>query len=130
MTLGVPTAADEQTLQTLRRQLVEGKVCVKLHLRYPLHAKLYLAHRPQDTSNPIMSIMGSSNLTLSGMLRNGELNAEFGDFHDNAKYAKWFDGRWNDAYSVDITQDLVEVLDESWASVEGPSPYEVYRRFN
>ncbi len=126
LTLGVPTAADEQTLQTLRRQLVEGKVCVKLHLRYPLHAKLYLAHRPQDTSNPIMSIMGSSNLTLSGMLRNGELNAEFGDFHDNAKYAKWFDGRWNDAYSVDITQDLVEVLDESWASVEGPSPYEVY----
>ena len=60
LTLGVPTADDEKVLKTLRQQLVDEKVCVKLHLRYPLHAKLYLAHRPQDTSNPIMSIMGSS----------------------------------------------------------------------
>ncbi len=69
LTLGVPTAADEQTLRTLRRQLGEGKVCVKLHLRHPLHAKLYLAYRPTDTSNPVMSIMGSSNLTLGGLSR-------------------------------------------------------------
>ena len=126
LTLGVPSAEDEKTLKKLRQQLVDGKVCVKLHLRYPLHAKLYLAHRPQDTSNPVMSIMGSSNLTFSGMLRNGELNAEFGDFHDNQKYAKWFNERWNDNYSFDITKDLIEVLDESWASIEGPTPYEIY----
>ena len=126
LTLGVPTAEDEDTLKRLRQQLVDGKVCVKLHLRYPLHAKLYLAHRPQDTSNPIMSIMGSSNLTFSGMLRNGELNAEFGDFHDNQRYAKWFDDRWNDRLSIDVTKDLVDVLDASWASVVGPTPYEIY----
>jgi len=67
---------------------------VKLHLHYPLHAKLCLAHRPKDASNPIMSIMGSSNLTFSGMIRNGELNAEFGDYHDNHKYDHtviWYD---------------------------------------
>lgn len=86
LTLGVPTADDEKVLKKLRQQLVDEKVCVKLHLRYPLHAKLYLAHRPQDTSNPIMSIMGSSNLTFSGMMRNGELNAEFGDYHENREY--------------------------------------------
>ena len=126
LTLGVPTADDEKVLKTLRQQLVDEKVCVKLHLRYPLHAKLYLAHRPQDTSNPIMSIMGSSNLTFSGMMRNGELNAEFGDYHDNQKYAKWFSERWDDNFSIDITKDLIEVLDESWASMNGPSPYEVY----
>ena len=126
LTLGVPTADDEKVLKTLRQQLVDEKMCVKLHLRYPLHAKLYLAHRPQDTSNPIMSIMGSSNLTFGGMMRNGELNAEFGDYHDNQKYAKWFNDRWDDNFSIDITKDLIEVLDESWASVNGPSPYEVY----
>ena len=126
LTLGVPTADDENTLKRLRQQLIDGKVCVKLHLHYPLHAKLYLAHRPQDTSNPVMSIMGSSNLTFSGMSRNGELNAEFGDFHDNRKYAKWFDGRWNDRLSIDITKDLIDVLDASWASVAGPRPYEIY----
>jgi len=126
LTLGVPTAADEQTLRTLRRQLGEGKVCVKLHLRYPLHAKLYLAYRPTDASNPIMSIMGSSNLTLGGLVRNGELDAEFGDYHDNQRYAAWFDARWNDRFSIDITSDLMAVLDEGWASENGPTPYEVY----
>ena len=60
------------------------------------------------------------------MKGNGELNAEFGDYHDNEKYAKWFDDRWNDKFSVDITKDLIEALDASWASVEGPTPYEVY----
>ena len=126
LTLGVPTSADEEGLKILRQQLVDGKVCVKLHLRHPLHAKLYLAYRPEDTSNPIMSIMGSSNLTFGGMTRNGELNAEFGDYHDNQKYAKWFNVRWDDTYSFDITKDLIEVLDASWASVNGPTPYEVY----
>ena len=66
LTLGVPTMEDEATLKLLRSQLAAGKVCVKLHLRYPLHAKLYLAHRPQDTSNPIMSIMGSSMAGVCG----------------------------------------------------------------
>ena len=126
LTMGVPTATDEASLKHLRQQLADGKVCVKLHLRYPLHAKLYLAHRPKDLSNPVMSIMGSSNLTLGGMTRNGELNAEFGDYDDNQKLAKWFNARWNDRFSIDFTQDLIKVLDESWASLDGPTPYEVY----
>lgn len=126
LTLGVPTVKDERTLQTLRRQLREGKVCVKLHLRFPLHAKLYLAYRPTDTSNPIMSIMGSSNLTLGGLVRNGELNAEVGDYQDNQRYAEWFDRCWNDLYSLDITAELGDILDACWAAEKGPTPYEVY----
>ena len=45
LTLGAPTGADQAGLQTLSRQLEARKVVVRLHLRYPLHAKLYLAHR-------------------------------------------------------------------------------------
>ena len=94
LTFGLQTNEDEAALQKLKAQLADGKVVVMLHLRYPLHAKLYLAHRPDDTSNLIMSLMGSSNLTFSGMMRNGELNAEFGDYHDNQKYDHsviWYD---------------------------------------
>ncbi|MBR4172205.1 MAG: helicase, partial [Kiritimatiellae bacterium] len=123
--LGVPTAKDEATLQRLRWQLVEGKVCVKLHLRFPLHAKLYLSHRP-GYPVPVLSIMGSSNLTMSGFATNGELNAEFVDVCDTQVYDKWFNERWNDRFSIDVTKNLIEVLDESWASIEGPTPYEVY----
>lgn len=126
LTFGIQTLEDEKALQKLKKQLLEDKVIVKLHLRYPLHAKLYLAHRPEDTSNPVMSLMGSSNLTLSGLVRNGELNAEFGDHDDGQKFAKWFTDRWNDIFSLDITQDLIKVLDESWASENKPTPFEIY----
>ena len=126
LTLGAPTAADEKALRALRRQLAEGRVVVKLHLAHQLHAKLYLAYRPSDRSHPVTSVMGSSNLTFSGLVRNGELNAEFGDYHDNERYAAWFDARWNDRFSLDITKDLLEVLDGSWAAPEGPTPFEVY----
>ena len=126
LTYGLQTNEDEIALQKLKAQLDTEKVVVKLHLRYPLHAKLYLAHRPEDTSNPIMSLMGSSNLTLNGLIRNGELNAEFGDPDDGKKFDKWFNDRWNDAFSLDITKDLAKVLEESWASVNKPTPFEIY----
>ena len=125
LALGVPTAEDELALKKLRAQLSSGKVTVKLHLRSPLHAKLYLAHRPGDPT-PILSIMGSSNLTYGGLTRNGELDAEFADVSDTNVYDKWFNARWNDLYSIDITKELIDVLDESWASLAGYTPYEVY----
>lgn len=104
----------------------DGKVCVKLYLREPLHAKLYLAHRPDDYSNPIQSLMGSSNLTYSGLTRQGELNAEFGDSDQARKFADWFDDRWNDRFCEDITEELVNVIDNSWASEKDIPPYYVY----
>lgn len=123
LTLGVPTGEDEKALKKLREQLQNGKVVVKLYLRHPLHAKLYLAHRPGDPT-PILSVMGSSNLTFGGMTRNGELNAEFADVGDTAVYDKWFTERWNNAFSIDITKELIDVLGESW--VADYTPYEVY----
>ena len=123
---GVPSAQDEWALRRLSAQLKQGKVTVKLYLREPLHAKLYLAHRPEDSFNPIQSIMGSSNLTYSGLTKQGELDAEFGDRDDGLKFSKWFDARWEDRFSVDISDDLAHIIDESWAGEQGPTPYEVY----
>ncbi|MDX9869033.1 MAG: helicase-related protein, partial [Kiritimatiellia bacterium] len=123
---GVPSTQDEWALRRLSAQLKQTKVTVKLYLREPLHAKLYLAHRPEDHSNPIQSIMGSSNLTYSGLTRQGELDAEFGDRDDGIKFSNWFDARWTDRFSIDISEDLAQVIDESWAGENGPSPYEVY----
>jgi putative heme iron utilization protein len=41
LTLGRPTNEDETALKKLSQQLKDGKVVVKLHLEYPLHAKLF-----------------------------------------------------------------------------------------
>ncbi len=124
--LGLPTRKDEETLRRLSRQLKKKMVCVKLYLRTPLHAKLYLAHRPTDPSNKIIGIMGSSNLTYSGFKGQGELNADFTDSDHTAKLAKWFNERWNDRLSLDITDELVKVIDESWASEKEIPPYYIY----
>lgn len=124
--LGLQTKKDETTLRRLSEQLKAKKVCVKLYLKEPLHAKLYLAHRPEDRFQKICSIMGSSNLTYSGLTRQGELNAEFGDSDDAKKFDKWFNDRWNERFCLDITDVLAEIIDNSWAGAKDMPPYYIY----
>jgi hypothetical protein len=56
--LGLPTQRDEWTLRRLSAQLKEEKVCVKLYVANPLHAKLYLAFCPDSNRNKIAAILG------------------------------------------------------------------------
>ncbi len=123
LTVGVPTDEDEAALLDLADSLRAGKVRVKLFLRHTLHAKLYLAHR-QDPGNPITGFLGSSNLTLSGLERQGELNVDVLDSDAAAKLAAWFEGRWGDEKCVDITNDLIAVIEEGWPGEH--APHEVY----
>lgn len=48
--IGIPTKKDEITLRRLSQQLKDGKVCVKLYLREPLHAKLCFIVGKMDTT--------------------------------------------------------------------------------
>jgi hypothetical protein len=125
LTLGFPTNEDENGLRRLLAQLRTGKVAVKLFLRHTLHAKLYLAFRA-DPVNPIIGYLGSSNLTLAGLSKQGELNVDVLDNDATKKLAKWFDDRWDDRWCVDITAELIEVLEQSWAREEPLTPYEIY----
>lgn len=123
--LGRPTIEDEHTLRHLSQQMKDGKVCVKLYMSHPLHAKLYIAHQAGNYSDKI-AIMGSSNLTYSGMTGNGELNADFADSDHVKKLADWFDDRWNDRMCIDITGQLIEIIDNSWAGYKRIPPYYIY----
>ena len=124
--LGLPTNQDKWTLTRLCAQLKEDKVCVKLYLREPLHAKLYVAYSPDNFQNPRFAIMGSSNLTLPGLTKQGELNADFADFHDAKTLSEWFDDRWNDRFSIDITKELIDAIENSWAGENLIPPYYIY----
>jgi superfamily II DNA or RNA helicase len=125
LTIGAPTDADEAGLRRLSAQLKAGKVVVKLFLRHSLHAKLYLCYRA-DPNNPITGFLGSSNLTLSGLCHQGELNVDVLDHDATQKLAKWFDDRWRDRWCVDITKELIQVIDESWARPQTLPPYHIY----
>lgn len=126
LTFGAPNDEDEAGLRRLSAQLKAGKVVVKLFLRHPLHAKLYLCFRT-DPDNPITGYLGSSNLTLSGLSHQGELNVDVLDHDAAKKLTDWFNDRWCDKpWCVDITKELIQVIDESWARPECPPPYQIY----
>jgi len=125
LTIGTPSDADEKALRKLSAQMKEGKVVVKLHLRYPLHAKLYLAYS-NDKRVPVVGFLGSSNLTLAGLALQGELNIDVLDQDAALKLSGWFDDRWNDRWCFDITEELIEIIDNSWAADRLVSPYHIY----
>ena len=125
LTLGAPTDDDEAGLRRLSAQLKVGKLVVKLFLRHPLHAKLYLCFRA-DPNNPITGFLGSSNLTLAGLSHQGELNVDVLDHDATQKLEQWFNDRWNDRWCVDITKELIQVIDESWARETPIPPYHIY----
>ena len=125
LTIGAPTNADEHTLRQLAAQLRGGKVKVKLFLHHLLHAKLYLLYR-DDPVNPIVGYLGSSNLTFSGLVGQGELNMDVLDHDATLKLKKWFEERWNDRYCIDITDELAQIIEESWAREMLVPPYYIY----
>ncbi|MFQ5628242.1 MAG: helicase-related protein [bacterium] len=125
LTIGIPTDEDESGLRKLSSQIKDKKVIVKLYLRHPLHAKLYLLFR-NDNINPITGYLGSSNLTLSGLSKQGELNIDVLDHDAAEKLEKWFEDRWNDRWCIDISEELAEIIDASWAGDRLLSPYCIY----
>ena len=106
-------------------QIKSGKITAKLFLRHTLHAKLYLLYRA-DPNNPTIGFLGSSNLTLAGLSHQGELNVDVLDHDACAKLERWFEDRWTDKFCLDISEDLVKVIEESWARTVVPPPYHVY----
>jgi len=126
--------------QTLVLSLVDliarGQVQVRVYTRGRLHAKAYLFDfdpariRAQEGA----AIVGSSNLSLGGIVHNTELNVRvFGD-GNHAELSRWFDELWDEA--EDFDEGLMQELRRSWASSqvlqpepEGPrpvSPHDIY----
>lgn len=124
---GIPTKADEAGLRRLRADLEEGLLKVKFAAREPLHAKLYVAHLAGGLKG-YRAVVGSSNFTSAGLSKQGELSLEETDQELGKELAAWFTARWEDPYSIDVTDDLISVLEESWVREQQPAPYHVYLR--
>lgn len=125
LTMGAPTNEDEVGLRRLAAQIKTQKVVVKLFLRHPLHAKLYLLFRP-DPISPQIGYLGSSNLTFAGLSQQGELNIDVLDQDACEKLSLWFEDRWEDRWCIDISRELLQIIDESWAREELVQPYHIY----
>ena len=122
---GAPNDEDERTLRRLAAQLRSRRVVVKLFLRHPLHAKLYLMGR-DDPIVPLVGYIGSSNLTFSGLAGQGELNIDVLEQDAASKLQTWFNERWDDAFCIDVTDELADIIDASWAREFPVPPYHIY----
>ncbi len=123
---GVPTHSDQTALQQLKEQLVSGAAEVKVFTSAPLHGKTYIFHAPGNPFAERRAYVGSSNLTNAGLFKNLELNIDVTDNDASGKLARWFEDRWKDPFSLKITAEIIELIEDSWASAKQPTPYEVY----
>ncbi|WP_369132022.1 helicase-related protein [Modestobacter sp. I12A-02662] len=125
LTRGMPNAADRATLRSLRDLIVAGAVQVKVFTRKPLHGKAYVFHR-SDLNNPIVGFVGSSNLTVPGLTSNLELNVDVVDGAAANDLAKWFAELWEDNRSHAVTDDILALLEDSWATPTPRRPYDLF----
>ena len=122
---GIPSNQSEKAIQKLLAQLKSGRVIIKLYLRHPLHAKLYLSYS-EDQITPKLGILGSSNFTFSGLQDQGELNIDVLEQDAAGKLVKWFDKMWSDRWCFNITAELIKAIEESWAREDLLKPYYIY----
>ena len=121
-----PSASDEVSLRELMEDLESGLVEIRFYSRQLLHAKLYVVHQGEGPVRTWRGVVGSSNLTNAGLKGQGELNLEETDHQLTGELADWFEEKWEDQFSVDVSQWLVDVLRQSWAAPEQPNPYLVH----
>lgn len=122
---GKPTKTDLVNLRQLKSDLEAGMVQVKFATREALHAKLYIAHIEGGLQG-FRGVVGSSNFTMAGLSKQGELSLEESDNQLTTELSAWFNARWDDQFSIDVTHRLLDALEESWIREEQPSPYHVY----
>lgn len=49
---------------------------------------------------------------------------------DAAKKLKgWFEDRWNDRWCIDISEELIDILNTSWVADKLYNPYHVYLKW-
>ena len=111
------TSARAQQIEGLIQFLRQGSVQVRLFADPFLHAKAYLFDS--------YSIVGSSNLTVSGLLRNSELNT----VTKQAGVARqlreeWFERFW--ARAEEYKSELIEELDKSKFGLYPWTPFQVF----
>jgi len=124
----------EALVNTLVRMIEEKRLKVKVYTKGRLHAKAYIFDygmlfdsdgKPVERHEKGIAIIGSSNLTLSGITHNTELNVVVQGNDNHTELVHWFDDLWKEAQDFDET--LIQEMQQSWAVVP-VRPYDIYMK--
>ncbi len=99
----------EALIRTLIQLIEEKRLEVKVYTKGRLHAKAYISdYKKESHYENGIAVVGSSNLTLSGLTNNTELNVVVHGNDNHEHLGKWFDELWDAA--VDFEAHLMEEL--------------------
>ncbi len=116
---------DEEIIKTLYKLISEGKVKFKIYTKGRIHAKAYIFDYKEGKGyEKGIAIVGSSNLTLSGLTNNTELNVVVNGNENHSQLTEWFEELWNEG--EDFNEDLMRTLENSWVLNENITPYDIY----
>jgi hypothetical protein len=135
----------QEGINRLYELIQEEKVDVRVYDDSRFHPKLYLFEHPAGSPDLGRAIIGSSNLSASGLRGNVELNVEKKDNNTIRYLGEWFADIWEEASEFDTDlmsaeieksqfgDDLPDTSEEegetSVAEVEIISPFEATKRF-
>lgn len=114
---------NESGISALWELVKDKKIDVKVYTKGTLHSKAYLFDLPEKDYLEGIAIVGSSNLSISGMRNNSELNIKVTNPNDYKEIKKWFDVLWEE--SEDFNEMFMNVIKESWIQKK-VTPYEIY----
>ncbi len=118
------TAQDRRAVLKLADLIRRGKMQVRVYTKVQLHAKAYIFEMEDNKSLPRFSIVGSSNLSISGIREHTELNLRTNVDDDTEKLLEWFDRHWEEA--AEFTEEMSELIQDSW--VNDRRPVDIYRK--
>lgn len=128
------TDEGEAVVKTLVRMIEEKRLKVRVYTKGRLHAKAYIFDygpvfdgrgKPVDRHEKGIAVVGSSNLTLSGVTHNTELNVIVQRNDNHAELVRWFEELWKDAQDFD--EALMQEIQQSWA-IAPVRPYDIYMK--
>ena len=128
------TDEGETLMKEMVRMIEDKRLKIKVYTKGRLHAKAYIfdygavydgAGKPVERHEKGIAIVGSSNLTLSGVTHNTELNVVVQGNDNHAELVRWFDELWGE--SQDFDEALMYEMKQSWA-VAPVRPYDIYMK--
>jgi len=128
------TDEGEALVRLLIRMIEEKRLKVRVYTKGRLHAKAYIFDygpvfdgqgKQVERHEKGIAIVGSSNLTLSGVTHNTELNVIVQGNDNHAELVKWFEEIWKEAQEFD--EALMIEMKHSWA-VAKVRPYDIYMK--
>ncbi|MGI0016145.1 MAG: phospholipase D-like domain-containing protein, partial [Nitrososphaera sp.] len=101
---------NENGLAALWQLIRDGRIDIRVFAKGTLHSKAYLFDLPETDYLEGIAIVGSSNLSISGLSNNSELNIKITNPNDYKEIKNWFDRLWEE--SEDFNELFMNVVQE------------------